>query len=82
MNSFRGICMGMIEALRLDTSFKKFITKTLKNQFDDFIDIISFIRNVLSHNIHADMFLSKQDYEGTIKKILRKNRNPNIQFCK
>ncbi len=80
MNAFRGICMAMVESLRLDTSFTKFISHKLNNQYEDFFDILSFVRNVLSHNIHAEMYLSQKDYEGTLQRIKRNKRNPNINF--
>jgi len=77
-NAFRGICMAMVEALRLETDFKEFLQKRLGDRFEDFIDILSFIRNVLSHNIHAEIALSTKDYEGTLSRIIRMRRNPDI----
>jgi len=79
-NAFRGICMAMVEALRLETPFRNFIQDKLKDKFEDFFDIVSFIRNVLSHNIHADIYLLEKDYAGTLKRIRRMNRDPNIFF--
>ena len=80
MNAFRGICMAMVESLRLDTSFTRFISNKLDTRYEDFFDILSFIRNVLSHNIHANMHLSQKDYEGTLQRILRNKRKSNIKF--
>ena len=80
MNAIRGICMSMVEAIRLKSLFKDFMQKKLLLQFDNFFDIISFVRNVLSHNIHADMLLSKKDYEGTLQRIIRQKRNPKINL--
>jgi hypothetical protein len=79
-NAFRGICMAMVEALRLETPFRSFIQSKLKNNFENFFDILSFIRNVLSHNIHADIFLLQKDFDGTLKRIRRMKRNPNVSF--
>ena len=67
-NAFRGICMAMVEALRLESSFREFMRMRLYKQFEDFFDIVSFVRNVLSHNFHAQIMLSEKDYAGTLKK--------------
>ncbi len=67
-NAFRGICMAMVEALRLDSSFRSFMQIRLAQQFEDFFDIVSFVRNVLSHNIHAQIMLNEKDYSGNSKK--------------
>ncbi len=79
-NAFRGICMAMVEALRLDSSFRSFMQIRLAQQFEDFFDIVSFVRNVLSHNIHAQIMLNEKDYAGTLKRIRRNKRDTNILF--
>ena len=79
-NSFRGICMAMVEALRIEGPFREFMKTRLGEQFEDFFDIISFVRNVLSHNIHAQIMLSEKDYAGTLKRIRRYKRETNIFF--
>ena len=79
-NAFRGICMAMVEALRLESSFRSFMQERLGKQFEDFFDILSFVRNVLSHNIHAQIKLNEKDYAGTLKRIRRHQRNTNILF--
>jgi hypothetical protein len=79
-NAFRGICMAMVEALRLESSFRDFIKVRFKEQFEDFFDLLSFVRNVLSHNIHAQIMLSEKDYAGTLKRIRRHKRDTNILF--
>ena len=79
-NAFRGICMAMVEALRLDSSFRDFMKLRLSDQFEDFFDIVSFVRNVLSHNIHAQILLNEKDYAGTLKRIRRHKRETNILF--
>lgn len=80
MNAFRGICMAMVEALRLDGDFKTHIEEKLNLQYEDFFDLLSFIRNVLSHNIHADMYLNVKDYEGTLKRRTRLKLKSKIDF--
>lgn len=80
MNTIRGICMAMVEAIKIEGSFNTFMKKKLSSDFDGFVDIISFVRNVLSHNIHANMHLNKKDYEGTLEKIIRQKRNPKINL--
>ncbi len=77
-NAFRGICMAMVEALRLESGFRLFLQERLGERFEDFIDVLSFIRNVLSHNIHAEIALSSKDYEGTLGRIQRMRREPDI----
>jgi len=79
-NAYRGICMAMVEALRLESSFRNFMQIRLGDQFEDFFDIVSFVRNVLSHNIHAQIMLSEKDYAGTLKRIRRLKRDTNILF--
>lgn len=79
-NGFRGICMAMVEALRLEESFRNFMQIRLGEQFEDFFDIVSFVRNVLSHNIHAQIMLNEKDYAGTLKRIRRHKRDTNILF--
>lgn len=80
LNAVRGITMAMVEALRLKSSFKDFIEARLGENFEDFFDILSFIRNVLSHNVHAQIALNKKDFEGTYSRIVRMKRNPNIEL--
>ncbi|MBL0687028.1 MAG: hypothetical protein JJV95_06990 [Sulfurospirillum sp.] len=79
-NAFRGICMAMVEALRLESPFKNFMQMRLGKQLEDFFDIVSFVRNVLSHNIHAQNMLSEKDFAGTLKRIRRRQRETNIFF--
>ncbi len=79
-NAFRGVCMAMVEALRIDGSFRDFMERRLGERFEDFFDIVSFVRNVLSHNIHAQIMLNEKDYAGTIKRIRRNRRDTNILF--
>jgi len=79
-NAFRGICMATVEALRLESSFREFMQIRLGEQFENFFDLVSFVRNVLSHNIHAQIMLSEKDYAGTLKRIRRHKRDTNILF--
>lgn len=79
-NAFRGISMAMVEALRLESCFREFMKERLGNQFEDFFDILSFVRNVLSHNIHAQIRLNEKDFAGTLKRIRRLKRDTNILF--
>lgn len=79
-SAFRSICMAMVEALRLQTSFRSFIQFRLQDQYENFFDIVSFVRNVLSHNIHAQIRLDEKDYAGTLKRIRRMNRNALVDF--
>lgn len=79
-NAYRGICMAMVEALRLESPFRNFMQIRIGEQFEDFFDIVSFVRNVLSHNIHAQIMLNEKDYAGTLKRIRRNKRDTNILF--
>ncbi len=79
-NSFRGICMAMVEALRLENSFKEYIEQRVGEQYENFYDILSFVRNVLSHNTHAEIRLNEKDFAGTLKRIRRMRRNENVKL--
>ncbi|NKQ41469.1 MAG: hypothetical protein HF962_07865 [Sulfurovum sp.] len=79
-NAIRGICMAMIEAIRLESPFRNYMKQKLGGRFEDFIDIVSFVRNVLSHNIHAEIRLDEKDFKGTRERIIRMRRDPNIHF--
>ncbi|MBV5278715.1 MAG: hypothetical protein J0647_06745 [Campylobacteraceae bacterium] len=79
-NAFRGICMAMVESLRFDSSFKVFMQGLFGEQYENFFDIVSFVRNVLSHNIHSEICLNDKDFDGTLKRIRRMKRNSDITF--
>ena len=79
-NAFRGICMAMVEALRLENEFKKYIEERFGEQYENFYDILSFIRNVLSHNTHAEIRLNEKDFAGTLKRIRRMRRNEDVRL--
>lgn len=79
-NAFRGICMAMVEAFRLESEFKEFVQECLGEKYEDFYDLLSFIRNVLSHNIHAEIGLSSKDFDGTLKRIRRMGRKADVNF--
>ncbi|MDD3325151.1 MAG: hypothetical protein PHN38_08560 [Sulfurospirillaceae bacterium] len=79
-NAFRGICMAMVESLRLESDFCNFMKERLGGRYEDFFDIVSFVRNVLSHNIHAEIRLSEKDFDGTLKRIRRLKRDENVFF--
>jgi len=80
-SAIRSICMAMVEAIRLEGDFRVFIQNVLgEERFEDFYDILSFIRNVLSHNVHSEIRLSFKDFDGTKRRIFRQRRCPNIIF--
>lgn len=79
-NAFRGICMAMIEAIRLESPFRDYMKEKLADRFEHFIDLVSFVRNVLSHNIHAEIRLDEKDFKGTRERIIRMRRDPDIYF--
>ncbi len=79
-NAFRGICMATVESLRFESPFKDFMQGLFKEQYENFFDIISFVRNVLSHNIHSEIRLNAKDFDGTLKRIRRMQRDSNILF--
>ena len=70
-NAFRGIGMAMKEGLKNDSSFKDFVKTKLGDRYKHYHAILSFIRNVLSHNIHSKIQLEKKDYEDTLKYFLK-----------
>jgi len=79
-NAFRGICMAMVEALRLENGFKEYIEDKFGEQYENFYDILSFVRNVLSHNTHAEIRLNEKDFAGTLKRIRRMRREENVKL--
>lgn len=79
-NAFRGICMAMVESLRFESPFKDFMQELFGEQFENFFDIVSFVRNVLSHNIHSEICLNDKDFDGTLKRIRRMQRSSDIAF--
>ncbi len=79
-NAFRGICMAMVESLRFESPFRDFMQDLLGEQYENFFDIVSFVRNVLSHNIHSEIALNEKDFEGTLKRIRRMGRNTEVSF--
>lgn len=80
-NAFRGMCMAMVESLRFESTFKDFMQNLFGEQYENFFDIISFVRNVLSHNIHSEIRLSEKDYDGTLKRIRRMGRKADMNFA-
>lgn len=54
--------------------------KLFADQYENFFDIVSFVRNVL-HNIHSEIRLSEKDYDGTLKRIRRMGRNADMSFA-
>ena len=80
-NAFRGVAMGMLEALREDSPFRAFLIERLgEERYENFIDIVAFVRNVLSHNTHAEIRLNPKDYEGRRKRIVRMGRPTEVTF--
>jgi len=79
-NAFRGICMAMVEALRLESDFKSYIEQKFGEQYENFYDILSFVRNVLSHNTHAEIRLNEKDFAGTLKRIRRMRRDERVKL--
>jgi hypothetical protein len=79
-NAFRGICMAMVEAMRLESTFTAFLKAGLGERYEEFYDLLSFVRNVLSHNIHAEIALNARDFDGTLKRIRRMGRTPKVAF--
>ncbi len=79
-NAFRGICMAMVEALRLENDFKIYIEERFGQEYENFYDILSFVRNVLSHNTHAEIRLNEKDYAGTLKRIRRMRREEKVKL--
>ncbi len=79
-NSFRGICMAMVESLRLESDFQNYIKDKMQDQYENFFDILSFVRNVLSHNTHAEIRLNNKDFDGTLKRIRRMRRDEKVKL--
>ena len=81
-NAFRGVAMGMLEALAHPGGFQRFVRGRLgEERYENFVDIIAFVRNVLSHNTHAEILLNAKDYEGRRKRIVRMGRDTAVAFA-
>ena len=72
--------MAMVESLRFESVFKSFMQDLFREQYENFFDIVSFVRNVLSHNIHSEIRLSQKDFDGTLKRIRRMGRKADLSF--
>ena len=72
-NAFRGIGMAMTEGLKIDSPFKTFVMETLGEKYEHYHAILSFIRNVLSHNIDDEIRLKENHYRGTRKSFMKKH---------
>ncbi len=70
-NAIRGVSMAMVEGIKLESYFKKFIENQLGNRYKHYYAILCFIRNVLSHNIDNEIRLKQSDYEGTKESFLK-----------
>ncbi len=80
-NAFRGIAMGMLEALAHPSPFRDFVRERLgEARYENLVDIVAFVRNVLSHNTHAEIRLNEKDYLGRRKRIARMGRDLNVVF--
>jgi len=80
-NAFRGVAMGMLEALSHPGEFRDFVRGRLgEERYENFVDIVAFVRNVLSHNTHAEILLNAKDYEGRRKRIERMGRPTEVVF--
>ena len=80
-NAFRGIAMGMLEALAHPSPFQAFVRERLGEvRYENLVDIVAFVRNVLSHNTHAEIRLNEKDYLGRRKRIARMGRDLNVVF--
>jgi len=80
-NAFRGIAMGMLEALAHPSPFQEFVRERLGEvRYENLVDIVAFVRNVLSHNTHAEIRLNEKDYLGRRKRIARMGRDLNVVF--
>lgn len=80
-NAFRGIAMGMLEALAHPSPFQDFVQGRLgEARHENLVDLVAFVRNVLSHNTHAEIRLNKKDYEGRRKRIERMGRALEVVF--
>lgn len=69
-NAFRGICMAMKEGMKNSTLLNNFLKQRLGNRHAHFCAILSFIRNVLSHNVQNEIRLCKDDFSRTRNKFM------------
>jgi len=70
-NAFRGIGMAMKEGLTRSSDLKAFVRKKLGDRYEHFEHILSFVRNVLSHNTDDEIRLQSPDFERTKRSLLK-----------
>ena len=88
--SAREIFSGIVEGLKNKDddilTFREFVEKMLKDQYDDFNIIINFCRNVLSHNVTEQHRLLSSDFESQKKYLIKHKENLyvnlNIEYSK
>lgn len=80
-NSIRGVTMALFEALKNDEIKSLFLKQIFRNEetFDNFHEVLRFIRNTFSHNIRDRIELRKEDYEGQ-RNYLSKKGKSDINF--
>lgn len=79
-NAFRGIGMAMTECFKEKNSFRDLIKKKLGDRYEHFKAIFQFIRNVLSHNVHNEIRLKKDDYDITKTRFTKKVKSGKAKF--
>ncbi|UFX83361.1 hypothetical protein [Candidatus Absconditicoccus praedator] len=75
ISMFRGITATVKELLETNNEFKKFLQENLKGQYFHFEQTVSFIRNILSHNTHFNMYLKQQDYKSQKIYLLERGKH-------
>ena len=72
-NAIRGITMAVKEGIKTNQDFRNFLENKLGDQYKYFDVIISFIRNILSHNIdHEIRILDSKICSGTQQYVQKK----------
>lgn len=85
-NSVRGITMALFEALQdeeIKNLFLEHIFRNDEESYNNFKEVVTFIRNTFSHNIRDKIELKRSDYEnGQNKQIdrLRKKGKTTLNF--
>lgn len=79
LSARRGIFTATKEGIDNDQHFHNFIKETLKNQFFPFMQLLSLIRNILSHHMTSDWVLKQEDYHKQ-KEFLMQKEITRIHF--
>lgn len=79
ISSIKWIVSSTKELIDTNQDFKKFFKNFLGEKYEDFKEILNFIRNCLNHNISTQIKIKEKDF-STQKKFLIERKKTFIKF--